>query len=251
MSKILLKQLKSKKGRDENKKFIVEGATLVQEIPLEWRVYMFACSETYAENNDLLAFKNRADITVYRDSVFNGFSDTATPQGVLAVCEQKEYAMRELIKPGGFYLFGENISDPGNIGTLIRTGLASGLDGIVLSRGSGEIYNPKVIRASAGALFRVPVATDVKMIDVIHLCKSYNIPVYAAHAHGGVYPYSLDLKNNFAFLIGNETHGISDEARVLADALVHLPMPGNAESLNASVAGSVLLYEAVRQRLMV
>ena len=143
---------------------------------------------------------------------------------------------------------GENLNDPGNIGALIRTAAAAGTDGVILSAGSGDIYNPKVLRAAAGAILRIPIVTDAMLPDTIGLLKQAGYAIYAAHHRGDTLPYSLDLRGSFCWLIGSESHGISGEAAALADTRVRLPMANEVESLNASVAGSLLLYEAVRQR---
>jgi TrmH family RNA methyltransferase len=245
-----IKLLKSKKGRRETGRFIVEGGIMLHEIPENWMVYYYACSKSYADTHDLAPYKRRSPVEIYKDSLFDSFCDTVTPQGVLAVCGQKRYSVESIIKPGAFLLMGECLSDPGNIGALIRTAAAAGVNGIILSRGSGELYNPKVLRAAAGAALRVPVIEDADLFENIKLCRQNQISVYAAHPKGDALPYDVNLSKGCAIVLGNETRGLSNELTALADARVQLPMPGGTESLNASVAGSVLLYEAVRQRLI-
>ena len=266
------KHLKTKKGRDESGLFIIEGEKFVQEIPAGWRVVQYVAAERYAKAHDLSQYERRTRCTVVRDSIFDSLADTVSPQGILAVCEQRKYTLSEFV--GGdsisprtdckfvqrgdiespptksqFLLLGENLNDPGNIGALIRTAAAAGADGMILTAGSGDIYNPKVLRAAAGAVLRLPIVTDAGLADTIARLKEKNIPTYAAHPRGSVTPYELDLRANFCLLVGNESHGISDTAAGLADTLVSLPMVNNTESLNASVAGSILMYEAVRQRM--
>ena len=237
-----LKLLKTKKGRDETGLFIIEGEKFVQEIPADWRVVKYVIAQRYAKTHGIPAL--RAGYEVMRDSIFDGLADTVSPQGVLAVCEQKRYLIEEI--PRNFILLGENLNDPGNIGALIRTAAAAGVSGVILTSGSGDIYNPKVLRASAGAVLRLPIVTDVSLTDVFEYLG--DTPAYAAHPRGDVSPYELNLRENFCLMVGNEAKGLTDTAANLARAKVSLPMVNSTESLNASVAGSVLMYEAVRQR---
>ena len=254
-----IKALKSKKGRDEQGLFIVEGEKMVAEIPDYWPVRIYICSESYAQNNELTAFKSSTVATV-SDSRFMSLSDTVTPQGIMAVCEKRSFGLDQLLSSTGptssnnstknpLLLIGENLSDPGNIGTLIRTAAAAGASGVVLSRGSGDIWNPKTIRASAGAILRLPIIENASLKDIITLLKQHGIIILAAHLKGEVLPYDLDLKSACGILIGNEARGLSEETAALADFCVKLPIDQGIESLNASVAGGILLYEVVRQRI--
>jgi len=244
-----LKHLKSKKGRSETGLFLVEGEKFVAEIPSHWEIQRYVMATRFAEGRDLASYKHRAPVEIVRDSLFDILADTVTPQGIIAVCKQKQHQLDQLPAPSGFILIGECLNDPGNIGALIRTAAAAGAAGVILSTGSGDIYNPKVLRAAAGAVLRIPVITDVSLPDAIGRLKQAGYAIYAAHPRGDTLPYSLDLRGGFCWLVGSESHGLSDAAAAMADALVRLPMAGEVESLNASVAGSILLYEAVRQRV--
>jgi len=246
-----LKHLKTKKGRNETGLFLVEGEKFVAEIPDSWIVQRSILSQGFAKDRDISAYKNRAPVEVVRDSLFDSLADTVTPQGIIAVCQQKHWELSELLSPGGFLLLGECLNDPGNIGALIRTAAAAGAAGMILSTGSGDIFNPKVLRAAAGAVLRLPIVTDVIMTEIVSKLKLTGYSIYAAHPRGDTLPYALDLKSRFCWLIGNEAHGLTDDAANLADAWVRLPMVDEIESLNASIAGSVLMYEAVRQRQLV
>ena len=258
----MLKNLKTKKGRDESGLFIVEGEKLVEEIPESYTIICYAASRKYAANHDLSRFARKARLEIIRDSLFESLDDTKTPQGLLAICEQKRTSLDDILRlcrpstshaetPGdkdtqcGFFLLGESISDPGNMGTLIRTAAAAGASGAVFTSGSTELHSPKVIRASAGAVLRLPCAEISEQSHeakpTLLSIKAANIPIYAAHPRGTALPYELPLHKPFCVLIGNEAHGISREAESLADALVKLPMQNELESLNAAVAGGILL----------
>jgi len=244
------KPLKTKKGRDNMGLFLIEGEKFVNEIPSDWEIERIILSSNYAAStHDITKYKSRAPLETVRDSLFNSLADTVNPQGIMAVVKQKHWQLQDIITPNGFILIGEELNDPGNIGTLIRTAAAAGASGVVLSQGSGDIYNPKVLRAAAGAVFRLPVVANVKLTDAIPQLNNAGYAIYAAHLRGDILPYELDLNTQFCWLVGNESHGLSNEATALADKLVRLPMVSGVESLNASVAGGVLLYEALRQRI--
>lgn len=246
-----LKALKTKKGRDDAGQFIIEGIKFVNEIPRDWEVIEYVVAAQFASAQDLTAYQQRATCTVVRNSIFESMSSTVSPQGILAVCKQKTWQLENLICDTAppFILLGENLNDPGNIGALIRTAAAAGAGGVILTTGSGDVYNPKVQRAAAGAALRLPFVCEISMQDAAQWLSSHGIPLYAAHPRGSVTPYNLDLAGPFCLLVGNESHGISDTAAALATNFVSLPMVNSTESLNASVAGSILLYEALRQRL--
>ncbi len=231
-----LKRLLSKKGRDETGLFIVEGEKFVNEIPLSWNVRKYYFSKSYADAREIRGYERRAECEILRDSIFDSVSDTATPQGILAVCEQRTFELNAALRENCFLILGENLSDPGNIGTLIRTAAAAGADGVVLSKNSGEIYNPKTLRAAAGAVLRIPVITGADLRETVERIKAYadkkpdtqnknagrfntrGVSVYATHPRGEIYPYALNLRKGFCFLIGNEARGLTDEAVELADA---------------------------------
>jgi len=246
-----LKQLRTKKGRDEAELFIIEGEKFIAEIPNDWEITDYLIAQSY--KGEIAGYKQRAECTVVRDSIFNKLADTVNPQGIIAVCKRKQHTLDSL-KSAGFFLLGENLNDPGNVGTLIRTAAAAGVDGVILTAGSCDVYNPKVLRASTGAAFRMPIVQDVSLSEIFVFFSAgqkglSDIPVFAAHPRGNVTPYDINLTGNFCIVIGNETHGISQEMAARADMLITLPMANSTESLNASVAGSILLYEAVRQRI--
>ena len=244
-----LKHLKTKKGRSNTGLFLVEGEKFVAEIPNNWEIQRYVMAQRFAQGRDLSSYKKRAPVEVVRDTLFDSLADTVTPQGIIAVCKQKHWQLNQLLTPDGFILIGENLNDPGNIGALIRTAAAAGASGMILSQGSGDIYNPKVLRAGAGAVLRLPIVTDAILPNVAHELKQARYKIYAAHLRGEALPYALDLRGPFCWLVGNEANGLTDEAAAFADKLVRLPMADDIESLNASIAGSVLMYEAVRQRM--
>jgi TrmH family RNA methyltransferase len=244
-----LKHLKTKKGRDESGLFVVEGEKFIAEIPASYTIRHYLASRKFADTHDLSRYKNRARVEIIRDSIFNGIADTVSPQGIIAVCEKIPHTLDSFFQSNSFILLGENLNDPGNIGTLVRTAAAAGVNGAIFTRGSCDVFSPKVLRAAAGAILRLPIATNAEPKEIFAALKAHAIPIFAAHPRGKVLPYELNLREKFCLLVGNESHGISEAAQTHADALVRLPMTNASESLNVAVAGSILMYEAVRQRL--
>lgn len=248
----LISSLKAKKDRDRLGLFVAEGIRFVEEIPNGYEIVLYAVSESFGAEFDLSVFENRAIVHVVADKLFKEISDTTNPQGILAVIRQKNISVEQVIEnaqENGFFIIAEELNDPGNLGTIVRTADACGCDGVFLSKGSVDIYNPKVLRSTMGSIFHLPVISDVDIEECVKKLKDKGITIYAAHLQGLEYPYSFNLSKGCSFILGNEARGLSDKVAKLADVYVKIPMPGKAESLNASIAAGVLMYEVVRQRL--
>lgn len=245
--------LKQKKEREKQKLFIAEGIKFVSEIPKDWQVDLFVVSQTFANENNISAYQKKANTFVVTDTIFHSITDTQAPQGILALCFQKEYNIDSFLeknKQNGFYILAEKLNDPGNLGTIIRTADAGGVQAIFLSKESVDIYNEKVLRATMGSIFHIPIFQNIDLKQTIEKLHKYHTTVLAAHLKAKEYPYMLNLKQPCAFLIGNEANGLSENAANLCDTYVKLPMIGQAESLNASIAAGILIYETVRQRFI-
>ena len=236
--------LKAKKERDKTGLFILEGKRLVDEIPNSWEIKYLLKAESYSED---INFEN---VYTVKDSLFEKISETVNPQGILAVCHIKEFDVTNVdYSNSPFFVVLENVTDPGNMGTLIRTADAAGADGIFLSKGCVDIYNPKVIRATMGSIFHLPIYRNLNLMDLMEDFKNNNVKTLAAHLKGTSTPYKVDMTTACAVIIGNESNGLRDEISEMASDLVKIPMPGKAESMNAGIAGGILIYEAVRQRI--
>ena len=176
--------------------------------------------------------------------VFAIKAETQTPQGILTVLEQPVYDLTQLLEqPDPLFLMLENLQDPGNLGTMIRTGEGAGVDGILMSKGTVDIYNPKTIRSTMGSLYRVPFLYTGDLTQTIGQLKKTGIRVYAAHLTGPPSYREPDYAEGAAFLIGNEGNGLKEETAALADEYIRIPMQGKLESLNAAVAAALLMYE--------
>lgn len=247
-------QLKQKaKARREMKAFLVEGIKLFLEAPVERirEVYIsesFSCPDKEAHGAvwDKLG---RMHFETVSEAVFEKISDTCTPQGILCVMEAYHYTLPDLLRPEKpLLLLLENIQDPGNLGTMIRTGEGAGIDGVILSGDTVDPGNPKTVRATMGSIYRVPFLCTENLPDTIRELKDSGIRIYAAHLQGTVNYDACDYRGGSAFLIGNEAKGLRRESAALADQYMKIPMAGKVESLNAGIAAALLMYEAARQR---
>ena len=240
--------LLSKKGRDENGSFIVEGEKFVSEIPPDWRITYYIISEGFAQKHNISTFENRAGVYIAQDHLYKKLSGTVTPQGIMALCEKKHAVLEDITTDGCLLLLCEDLSDPGNVGALIRTAAAADAAGVILSKSCVDLYNPKVIRASAGSFFHIPCVENADALSAAWFLKNKGVTLAAAHLKGETSPYTTDMTKAFCIIIGSEAEGLSPELSLLSDMLLKIPMNSRIESLNAAAAGSILLYEAVRQR---
>jgi TrmH family RNA methyltransferase len=181
------------------------------------------------------------------DGVLERVSDTVTPQPVLAVARRRAPVLGDLAA-ADLVVVGIDVRDPGNAGTLVRSAEAAGASGVVFCRGSVDVTNPKTVRASAGALFHVPVVEGGDPQEVLGVLGDLGLVRMGAAARGGVAPDRADLTRPVALVFGNEAHGLPADLLGDLDGLVTIPMPGRAESLNLGMAAAILLYEAHRQR---
>lgn len=183
------------------------------------------------------------------DTVFRQMCDTQTPQGILTVLRSPSYDMEDLLrKKNPLLIVLEDLQDPGNAGTILRTGEGAGVSGIFLTRTCVDITNPKVIRGTMGSIYRVPFFYVEDVPSLKEMLKGRGIRFFAAHLQGRNQYYEESYQGGSAFLIGNEGKGLTKEAAEAADCLIRIPMEGQVESLNAAMAAGILMYEAARQR---
>lgn len=237
------------KTRREEGLFVIEGTRLFTETPNEEIVMAFT-AESYTPDSEISEKLNKVSHEVVADSVFKKMSDTVTSQGILAVVKQRNYKLSELIKSDGLYLVLETIQDPGNLGTIMRTAEGADVTAVIMSRDTVDIYSPKVVRATMGAIFRQPfvIVNDVR--ETIGELKAKGVKCYAAHLKGEETFWQQNYKSGTAFLIGNEGNGLTEETAALSDTYIKIPMGGKLESLNAAVSAALLSYEAKRQRTL-
>ena len=246
--------------------FLVEGIKMFREIPAAQLREVYA-SESFLKSEAgrtavdaamaaqdrlkaVISGKKELVIETVSDEIFRNLSDTQSPQGVMAVVSQQHYRLEDLFgqRTEPLLLILENLQDPGNLGTIIRTAEGAGVTGILMSRGTADLYNPKVTRSTMGSIFRVPFLYTDDLPGMIGKVKQAGVTVCAAHLQGRHTYDGEDYTRGTAFLIGNESRGLSDGISALADVRVRIPMSGKVESLNAAVAAAILMYEAGRQR---
>lgn len=255
------------KYRREDQAFIVEGVRMFQEAPPEWVKEVYISESFYnryvkkSENKtdrNLMEFLKTFRYEVFSDEVFQKVSDTQTPQGILCVLSMPQYVLSACIdnwmnamkngEKAPLLVLLEDLQDPGNLGTILRAGEGAGVSGIIMTRQTADIFNPKVIRATMGSIYRVPFFIVDSLLDTIDLLKQNGIAVYAAHLDNSVDYDEPDYTQPAAFLIGNEGNGLRRETADSASKYIKIPMEGQVESLNAAAAATVLMYEAARQR---
>jgi RNA methyltransferase, TrmH family len=189
-----------------------------------------------------------ARVTRVADHVLASLSDTTTPQGIVATVRLGTHDLNQIASGAQLLVLMADVRDPGNAGTLVRSAAGSGADGIVFARGSVDPWHPKTVRASAGALFHIPVVRDVSLEDAVDTSRANQLSVLEASAHSDL-PYDeVDLTRRTTLVLGNEAWGIPAEKSKLVDESVGIPMELPVESLNVGVAGSIILFEAARQR---
>ncbi|MCR4567255.1 MAG: RNA methyltransferase [Pseudobutyrivibrio sp.] len=251
--------IKKARERKAQRLFVVEGIRAVAEVPgdLLSAVYYVEGFTSSAEGeqfiSDVVAKAPDIAIEEVAKSVFNSMSDTVTPQGVLALVKMQDFTLQDVIGQSSnqvaHVMILESLQDPGNMGTIIRTAEGAGATGIIMNNTTVDIYSPKVVRSTMGSIFRVPHIVVTDLCQTIDELKSeFGINVYAAHLKGEKFYDEFDYTSPTAFMIGNEGNGLSDEAAGHATSYLKIPMEGQLESLNASVAASLLMYETHRQR---
>lgn len=246
--KNLVQLIKKSKVRTEQDVYVVEGVKMFQEAPREEIVKAYISEELY-EKGTLQKSLEGISYEVLKNEVFNHVADTKTPQGILCILKQKKYTLEQLTgSECPLLLVLENLQDPGNLGTMMRTAEGAGVSGVLLSRGCVDIYNPKTIRSTMGSIYRVPFLYTEDLLKAMDDLHEKGIVTYAAHLKGKGYYDEVSYKGPTAFLIGNEGNGLSDEVSEKAKQYIKIPMEGRLESLNAAVAAAVLMYEASRQR---
>lgn len=244
--KNLIQLQKKSKARREQDVFLVEGLKMFQEAPKDRILQTFA-SESFYQNHESLLMGR--EVEVVADHVFAAASDTKTPQGILSVVRQYHYDLEQVMAgEHPLLMVLENLQDPGNLGTILRTGEGAGVTGVIMSKETVDLYNPKTIRSTMGSIYRMPFCYVQELAPVMDRLQKLGITSYAAHLKGMDSYAGQDYRKGTAFLIGNEGNGLTKELADRADVYIRIPMCGRVESLNAAIASAVLMYEALRQR---
>ena len=235
------------KERREAGAFLAEGVRLVEEAVNTNRPMRFVLfDETLSERgrSQVESLRSRGiDIEEISTSLMKSLSETETPQGILAVLDESPLPIPESLN---FVLIPDQIRDPGNLGTLLRTAAAAGVQAVLLPPETTDAFAPKVVRSGMGAHFHLPIHS-MTWDDIIQVVKLAGLQVFLADMDGQSC-WETDLRQSLALIVGGEADGASEQARELTHQKLSIPMNENIESLNAGVAGSVLMFEVVRQR---
>ena len=242
------------KARAEADVFLAEGRKLFMEAPADRIVAVYVEESCYHTADVVMRKKLDAlSCELVSGEVFRKISDTKTPQGILTVVKQSHNKLHTLLKEANsgaqLFLVLEQIQDPGNLGTMLRTAEGAGVSGVIMTRDTADIYSPKTIRSTMGSVYRVPFVVADDLGEALEQLTAAGVRTYAACPASGACVYDEpDYRKPCAFLIGNEGNGLREETVKLANRCVTIPMEGSVESLNAAMAAGILLYEAVRQR---
>lgn len=247
----MVRRLQSQaRARREEQAFVIEGIRLAEEaLRADWRAKLVLYTNQLDERGKAIVDGFAAlnvPVEPVSLAVMIAVSDTETPQGLLVVLSQHTLPIPQGLD---FVLILDGLRDPGNLGTVLRTAVAAGVQVVLLTPGCADAWSGKALRAGMGAHFRLPIQS-LAWDEITRKLKGSRNPmkVYLADAASGE-PYTgVDFRDPLALIVGGEAAGAGAEALALADRRVHIPMPGGSESLNASVAASILLFEVVRQR---
>lgn len=248
-------RLYRKKYRDRTNQYIVEGINLIEEALKNGAVpdAVFV-REDFAEEEEGKGLMSRledlgADIFILTRSLFDSTVNTETPQGIAATVRQPDCHVGHFFdgEPSNVIVL-DRLQDPGNIGTVIRTADAAGFRRILVMKGTADIFSPKTVRAAAGSLYRTRFAYADEPEEALRLLAEHGYRTICTSPRAEKYYFDTDIAGSAALIIGNEANGACDEFMEMADLKVSIPMEGSIESLNASVAAAVIMYESVRQR---
>ncbi|NFG41872.1 RNA methyltransferase [Clostridium botulinum] len=245
------KKLKERKNRNKINKYVIEGFRLVDEaIKASLDIDYLILTQVGYEKLDNYINKDKIEkqkVYCITDNLFKDLTSTENPQGIIAIVNMEN---KNLDFQGDFYLFCDKVQDPGNLGTIIRTAHAAGVNGIILSKGTVDIYNEKTIRSTMGSLFYMPIYYDDNEFSLIKSLKKDGFKLIVTSLESSKDFFKEDLKGKTILTVGNEGNGVSNEVLDLADKRVKIPMPGGAESLNVAIATSIIIYEKVRQNVV-
>ncbi len=246
--KLIRALLSRARDRREAGAFVVEGVRLVEEAinsnwPMRFVLFDDSLSERGKSKVESLMSLG-VDVEEVSTSVMKAMSETETPQGILAVLNEFQLPIPE---SPNFILIPDQIRDPGNLGTLLRSAVATGVQAVLVPPETTDAFAPKVLRSGMGAHFKLPIHS-MSWDKIERFCESANQRIYLADMDAQSC-WEADLRKPLALIIGSEADGASESARKMASQRISIPMSGMMESLNAGVAGSVLMFEVVRQRV--
>lgn len=245
-------ELKQKKYRQQQGLFLAEGLRTVEEAVRYGAVQSIFYTAIEDDRTRAVleeAAAKQIKLVCVSDKVLKKIGDTETPQGIIAVCEMRSKRLDDFLASGKMLLVLDRVTDPGNIGTMLRTADATGVGGLLLLQGCADIYAPKTVRASMGSLFHLPVLSGLSEELLVQAARKAGYELLVTCLDGADNLYKADLQGRLAFVMGNEANGASPALLAAADKRVFIPMQGRAESLNVAMAAGIVMFEALRQKL--
>lgn len=259
----LVKRFRRVRAGDEHHLVFIEGVRLIEEavrVGVHFESVVFS-SELETTDRGLVLLESLQRVpcrgAYVSDPVMDAIADTESPQGVAALVSRPYFEIQDLFASQSLIVIADQLQNPGNLGSIVRSAHAAGASGLVAMRGTVDPFNPKALRASMGSAFRLPIVTDVGRAEALDACSDRGVKVLAARlpspgpteAENASKPYTqVDLSISIALVVGGEAGGVSGEVTGRADQIVHIPMGEGVESLNAAAAAAIILYESARQR---
>ncbi|WP_321384756.1 RNA methyltransferase [uncultured Enterococcus sp.] len=239
-----IKKLHRKKQREEMGQYLLEGFHLVEEA-INYSAAVEAILVTkrgLAEWQKWIEQQETEKLTLVSDEVMKSLSDLPTPQGIMAVVNMTSIEAEEQLDLTGSWLALDQVQDPGNVGTMIRTADAAGFSGVIMGEGAADIYSTKVLRAMQGSHFHLPIIRG-ELLPFIQKFKAQGSAVYGTELNEAAVPYStVSAQKNFLLIMGNEGNGVSEEVLAHTTENLYIPIKGKAESLNVAIAAGVLMF---------
>lgn len=244
-------QLLERKGRNKHQLFMAEGIHLVQEAlrsGVRIDSVLYSLERGWPQELDATALPGTASLIGVSEDVLAKVTDTMTPQPVAAVIGKPMLDQNQLLEHGrALAVVVDGVQDPGNLGTIIRSADAAGARAVILGKGTVDPFSPKTVRSTMGSLFHLPVV-EADLLDLLPKAREAGVQVIGTDLRAAASCYELDLTADTWFVLGNEGSGMSEAVARLCNVQTYIPMAGRAESLNVAMAGTVLLFESLRQR---
>lgn len=257
-----LRKLYDKRYRKKQGKYILEGFRIIKEALNAGAVFddIYVTPEFYKSDHggqvlgllkkNINIDFNKISPVILESKLMNNIADTNNPQGIIAVVNEVQYNVEDVLDNSTLLLLLDRIQDPGNMGTMIRTAVAAGVDGLIILKGSVDIYNLKVLRATMGSIFNIAFIKDLGLEEFIDLYrkKASNYTLVSTDISARKYYYDLDYRGKIIIAIGNEANGLNRKIVDISKYKVKIPIIGEIDSLNAAMAGGIILYEVLRKK---
>ena len=249
--KEIIKLQKQSKYRHKTFQFVAEGVRMVKEAAKNSCLKKIYISDCVFEkiHETLKEFLEKYPYEEVSDKIFQKMADTVTTQGILCIAEIPEYNLETVLNDKKhMWLLLDGVRDPGNLGTIMRTANAAGMSAVIMNKGTVDLFNPKTIRSTMGAVFRMPFIYVDSLEDIVERVKSNGYNVYGTAMKGSVVYDEPDYTKGAGIVIGSEADGLSNSVMEHMSGFIRIPMEGGTESLNAAVAAAIVMYETARQR---